>query len=227
MMTSFLGWFGEKKVAFYLWLYLDSNLYPRIHNVIIPSRNGTIQIDHIIISSYGVFIIETKNIKGWIFGSSNQPQWTQVIFGKKYKFQNPLRQIFRQKRGLSEYLGISETYIHTIVYFASNCNFKTAVPPNVIKSGLCEEIKQYSFVVLNPDEINHIRERLNEAKSDRELTTRKHIKYLNERFASNITCPECGSRLIVRTSMKGNNVGSKFLGCENYPRCKFTKNINS
>jgi len=57
------GWFGEKKTAFNMWLTLDSKVYRRHHNIIIPSKSGTTQIDHILVSPppppppFGVFII--------------------------------------------------------------------------------------------------------------------------------------------------------------------------
>ena len=113
----FKGWFGEKKTQFNLWLGLDSNLYQRFHDVIIPSSHGTTQIDHILVSPFGVFVVETKNYKGWIYGSEDQSTWTQVIYKSKHKFQNPLRQTHRHKKVLSKYLGIKETHIQTVISF--------------------------------------------------------------------------------------------------------------
>lgn len=81
------GSLGEARTKFDMWLSLRPNLYQRAHNVIIPSKNGTTQIDHILISSFGVFIVETKNMKGWIFGSEKQAKWTQSLYGKNYPFQ--------------------------------------------------------------------------------------------------------------------------------------------
>ncbi len=53
----------------------------------------TTQIDHLVVSPYGIFVIETKNYKGWLFGNDNCKHWTQT-FGKnaKYKLQNPIWQ---------------------------------------------------------------------------------------------------------------------------------------
>ena len=75
----FKGWFGEAIVNLLALLLLDKNRYHRINNVTLPSENGTTQIDHIIVSVYGVFVVETKNMKGWIFGSADQSTWTQKI----------------------------------------------------------------------------------------------------------------------------------------------------
>jgi restriction system protein len=58
-------------------LFLPKDEYHLIKNVTLPTDDGTTQIDHIIVSRYGVFVIETKNMKGWIFGSANQRTWTQ------------------------------------------------------------------------------------------------------------------------------------------------------
>ena len=112
---SLRGWFGEKKTTFSMWLSLDKHVYRRFHDVIIPSKKGTTQIDHLLVSPYGLFIVETKNKKGWIFGSGDQPKWTQSVYGRKYSFQNQLRQTFRQKKVLSEYLQIDESTIQTVV----------------------------------------------------------------------------------------------------------------
>ncbi len=62
------GWLGEKQTQFLLWLGLDKNIYRRCHDVIIPAKSGTTQIDHILVSVYGIFVVETKNMNGWIFG---------------------------------------------------------------------------------------------------------------------------------------------------------------
>jgi hypothetical protein len=77
ILSLFRGWIGEKKTTFYLWLSLNGKVYRRFHDVIIPAKNGTTQIDHLLVSPYGLFIIETKNRKGWIFGSERQQKWTQ------------------------------------------------------------------------------------------------------------------------------------------------------
>ena len=87
----FKGWIGEQRTELNLWFSLDKELYRRFHDVIIPSSNGTTQIDHILVSPFGLFIVETKNKKGWIYGSETQSKWTQVFYKNKYSFQNPLR----------------------------------------------------------------------------------------------------------------------------------------
>ncbi len=91
----FKGVFGEFIVNVLAKLMLDKNEYHLIKNVTLPTPDGTTQIDHVIVSKYGVFVIETKNMKGWIFGSSNQKVWTQKIF--KHSSVYGVRSCFVQK----------------------------------------------------------------------------------------------------------------------------------
>jgi len=223
-MKILRGWIGEKKTAFTMWLYLNADIYRKFHDVIIPTDNGTTQIDHVLVSPYGIFIVETKNMKGWIFGSERQPKWTQTLYRKKYSFQNPLRQTFRQKKILAEYLEIDESSIHTVIYFIGNCKFKTELPENVIRSGLGQYIKTFRDEILEPEDVDWIVEKLERHVSESMLTTYDHVKSLRKRHNSTTTCPKCGSDLIERTARKGPKAGSKFLGCENFPKCRFTKN---
>ena len=96
----FKGVLGEFQVNLLLNLFLSKDKYHLIKNVTLPTEDGTTQIDHILVSQYGVFVIETKNMKGWIFGSSNQKQWTQKIFKHSSKFQNPIHQNYKHIKHL-------------------------------------------------------------------------------------------------------------------------------
>jgi len=224
-LNKLRGWSGEKKTTFNMWLSLDNSEYHRFHDVIIPGKNGTSQIDHLLVSQYGVFIVETKNRNGWIFGSEEQSSWTQTLYRKKYSFQNPIRQTFRQKKVLSAYLHLDEPSIHTVIYFVGDCKFKTDMPPNVIRSGLSSYIKQYHNRIISPEEVDRILKKLNDYFSESTLTTKDHIESLQGRHSSITVCPKCGSSLVQRTAKKGVNAGTKFLGCKNFPKCRFTKNV--
>lgn len=222
-MSIFRGWIGEKKATFFLWLSLRRKPYRRFHNIILPSNNGTTQIDHLVISVYGLFVIETKNKKGWIFGSDKQRTWTQSIYGKNYSFQNPLRQTFRQKKILSNFLNLDESKIQPVVYFVGDCQFKNQLPENVLRSGVGRYIKQFRSPILSIEEVDQIIKKIESYLSYSSLKRRDHVKSLRIRHSSNTICPRCGSRLIERTVKRGPNAGAKFLGCKNYPKCRFTK----
>lgn len=224
-MNRIRGWFGEKKTTFYMWLFLSSKVYRRFHGVIIPSINGTTQIDHLLVSPHGLFIVETKNKKGWIFGGGRQRKWTQSIYGKNYSFQNPVEQTFRQKKILSEFLDLDEDLIHTVIYFVGDCKFKTDLPANVIRKRLGKYVKSFNNQVLSTEEVQRIVETLEQHLDESTLTTRDHVRSLRQRHRSTTFCPRCGSKLVERTARKGPNAGATFLGCENFPKCMFTRDV--
>jgi len=218
-----LGKQGENKTKRDIWLSLSSKTYERVHDLIIPSQNGTTQIDHLIISPYGLFIVETKNLTGWIFGSEGQANWTQSLYGEKYSFQNPLRQTYRQKKILAEYLEVPESCIHIVIYFVGKCTFKTDLPSNVINRHLGRYIKSFEETILAEQELEEITRKVLILLDETSLTTATHIQSLNERHDSTDTCPKCGSNLVERTARKGARAGSTFLGCSSFPKCRYTE----
>jgi len=223
----FKGWLGEKKTQFSLWLSLDTKLYQRFHDVIILSNNGTTQIDHILVSPFGIFVIETKNYRGWIYGSDSQSNWTQVIYKSKYSFQNPLRQTHRHKKVLSKYLGINELHIQTVISFTGDVKFKTELPSNVLRSGVGSYIKKFKDKVFSDKEIERIIDLLSNLKSEIKISKEEHIQSLHNRHTSETICPSCGTDLLKRTVKKGAKQGSHFLGCSSFPRCRYTKELES
>ena len=77
LRAMFKGWLGEAQGALAHLLFLDRSVYHTLNNVTLATANGTTQIDHVIVSRHGIFVIEAKNMKGWIFGNERDPQWTQ------------------------------------------------------------------------------------------------------------------------------------------------------
>ena len=201
-------------------------LYHRFHDIILSSKNGTTQIDHLVVSVYGLFIVETKNRKGWIFGSENNPKWTQLIYGKKYSFQNPLRQTFRQKKILAEYLNLDETIIFPVIYFVGGCKFKTPMPDNVRKWGVTRYIKKFQKEIFSSAEVTQIVGSIQRHISESSISSKDHRRSLRNRHSSKTICPKCGSNLIERIAKKGTNAGTTFLGCSNYPQCRFSTSAN-
>ena len=103
------------------------------HDVTLPAGNGTTQIDHIIVSIYGVFVLETKNMTGWIFGSERNKTWTQIIYKKKQAFQNPIHQNYKHVKTLQAFLDLPDEAFFSLVNFVGDCEFKTEMPKNVTK----------------------------------------------------------------------------------------------
>ena len=85
------GKIGEIYVTIFL-KRLPENKYRVINDLLLAKNGHSTQIDHVIVSIYGIFVVETKFYKGWIFGGENSEYWTQNIYGRKYKLLNPIYQ---------------------------------------------------------------------------------------------------------------------------------------
>lgn len=220
------GWIGEIQGTLAKKILLDSRTYIDINNVTIPTANGTTQIDHVIVSRYGIFVVETKNMSGWIFGDEKNPQWTQSLFGKKYKFQNPLHQNYRHTKSLSEFLNLDHSKFISIVMFWGGREFKTSFPSNVMNRGYISHIKSHTTVLFSDQEVQDIAESLRKGMLSKSWAThREHVSSLKDRFSSTTECPKCGNPLVLRTAKSGTNAGSRFYGCTKYPTCRYIAKI--
>lgn len=222
MFSIFKGWLGEKETQFGMWMKLDREIYKRFHNLMISTQNGTTQIDHVLLSRFGIFVIETKNYDGWIFGNEQQKSWTQVLYGKKYSFQNPLHQNYRHTKALTESLQIDQAKIHSIVFFIGEATLKSDLPPNVMTSGLSAYIKKFDHVVFSEDELKRLESDLSKLIATRS-SAKEHVQCLKERFSSDTICPKCGNQLVKRTVKNGPKAGTQFLGCSAFPKCKYIR----
>ena len=107
--------------------------YHALHDLLIPLYESTTQIDHLYVSRYGIFVVETKNYAGWIYGDAEQKQWTQVLYQQKYRFYNPLKQNETHIKALAYLLKLPMETFHSIVVFVGEAEFKTALPDNVLQ----------------------------------------------------------------------------------------------
>lgn len=177
----FKGILGEFLVNFLLNKFLPKEHYTLIKNVTLPTDDGTTQIDHIVVSPFGVFVIETKNMKGWIFGTANQKQWTQKIFKYSNKFQNPLHQNYKHTQTLASCLNLPNEQIYSVVVFIGNSTFKTAMPENVTYArGCVEYIKSKQEIHFTVEQVNDIVTTIEAGRLSRGLKTNlahnKHVK---------------------------------------------------
>ncbi|MDD2468925.1 MAG: NERD domain-containing protein [Desulfobulbus sp.] len=223
------GWFGELQVRFLSWLLLDKKIYHKIHNVTLPTLDGTTQIDHVIISQFGIFVLETKNMTGWIFGGENQPQWTQRIYKQTFKFQNPLRQNFKHVKALELALQIPADTIHSVVTFIGGSTFKTPMPPNVTwGAGFISYIKSFRELIFSESQVTKLLESIQSGRLAPTLATHQiHVHNLKSRSDLNAErrCPKCGNPLVLRKAKSGPHAGEQFWGCSAYPKCKTMQNI--
>lgn len=181
------GWIGESNVNRGL-RRLDPGRYRLFHDLYFPRPDGrgSTQIDHIVVSPFGVFVIETKNYQGWIFGGEKQRQWTQQIYRRKERFQNPLHQNLLHVRALMDFLQLPESVFHSVVFFIGNAEFKTPMPGNVLSRGLRPWIESHRDQLLDPDQVARIRQTLaeHEQNTDRRTAARQHLKDMKSRRAA-------------------------------------------
>jgi hypothetical protein len=106
--------------------------YHLMSHVTLQMDDGTTQIDHILVSRFGVFVIEAKDYKGWIFANAAQAKWTQLLFYGKFRFQNPVFQNSRHVRAVKDLLDfLPHEFIKSAVVFTGDAEFKTGVPQGV------------------------------------------------------------------------------------------------
>src|SRR5512144_2778193 len=118
----FKGWIGELQINLMTKFFLDKNVYCLIKNVTIPADRGTTQIDHVIVSRFGVFVVETKNLRGWILGKEEAAYWTQKVYRHSEKFQNPLRDNYKHTKTLADTLGISDDKMRSVIVFTGDAS---------------------------------------------------------------------------------------------------------
>jgi len=212
------GAMGELRVKLVLGKTKPGERYI-IHNLTIVQEGKSSQIDHILVNKNGVFVIETKNYSGRIYGDEHQQQWTQVLnYGRvKHKLYNPVKQnathIYRINKVLEGKFAITSL----VVFTQNNTRYITA--PGVIPlSALKKTVKRKGGIELSPEDMHTIYETLCAARS--KLSRRAHVKGIRQmqRELNEGICPRCSGKLVQRQGKRGT-----FTGCENYPTCTFTK----
>lgn len=154
---------GEERVYSTLCWSLDPKVYHFIRNIRLPTGSATTHIDHVIVSRYGIIIIDAIHRSGGISGVEYEPNWTQVLHGHKTTFPNPLWQNFQHVMTLSEVTGVSKLYFYPIVVFTGDCEFISEMPGNVmLLNGLIPYVRTLQHHIIKdvqvPEVANAIRE---------------------------------------------------------------------
>lgn len=170
------GKLGERSVSKRLKI-LDNNKYKVINDVILKTSRGTSQIDHLVVSNYGIFVIETKNYQGWIVGSENADNWQQIIYNKKNFFRNPIKQNYGHIKAIEENLKVNNKieYI-SIIVFMNRCDLKVkTTTPVVYVYDLLKEIYKYKKHVLSEEEVKITYKMLLKANKNSMYMRWKHL----------------------------------------------------
>lgn len=179
----FKGWRGERAVQAAIRRQLNPLIYVDMHNVTLPTADGgSTQIDHLIFSPYGLFVLETKNYQGWIFGTEKQREWTQQIFRKRSRFQNPLRQNYKHVKTLQSLLDIAPEHLHSVIAFVGDCEFKTEMPAHVTRGlGFVDHIQSFTQPVWSPEQMQALLDKLDALRlQPGRATDRRHVAHVRQ-----------------------------------------------
>jgi hypothetical protein len=225
--TAAIGRRGEKRVAKKL-SDLDSSVYKAFHDVLLPTAGGSSQIDHVVISAFGIFVIETKNFRGRLTGSLESETWLQHFGQKSYPLRNPVLQNRGHVTALMHALNVSERSLFVpLVVFAGSAEVQVpvvAIDYMEEAVSLVDRILSYAEPRLTDEQVRELCSRLRSARVKGGRASREHVRYaraqrrLAEDRRGRGLCPRCGGTLVLRQGAHG-----PFYGCSNYPGCRYTQ----
>ena len=196
---------------------LPKDKYLIINDLLIIVNEISHQIDHVVVSPYGIFVIETKQYNGYNTGNEYDKKWKQ---NNKYYINNPIHQNYGHVKALEELLNINNDKFIPIVCIPSRAKVKVKSKSHVLRYyNLNSTILSYKEEIV--ENYNEIYNKLQAANVINKELRKEHIKYAkqvkNEKDYESINkCPKCGGKLIKKHGKYG-----EFIGCSNYPRCKY------
>jgi Nuclease-related domain len=158
-----------------------------LNHLTLRLKDKTTQIDHVLVSRFGVFVIETKDYKGWIFAGQGDRYWTQVLYRARYRFQNPIRQNYKHVCAIQELLDfLPPDAIVPIVVFTGDAKFKTTIPDGVFAlEGFLAFIERHTTEVLSANRVQFCVGRLESARlSITKATDVEHVQQLRRRYGN-------------------------------------------
>lgn len=220
------GSLGEARVARQLRAFQNRN-FKVFNDVLLRVKKRTSQIDHVVISIYGIFVIETKNYSGWIHGNENSEYWTQTFYETRNKFRNPVKQNWAHIYALKEVLWeFKEVPYYSIVVFTGDAELKniSSTIPVIYSHQLIDTIKDMGrMAILSVEQVKDIADRLSTITIRDRKAEKEHVYqvqtqlYERQQKERSLICPKCEGDLVVRNGKYG-----KFYGCSNYPKCRYT-----
>jgi len=178
---------GEARLSRALTARLAPPDYHLLNHLTLRLKDETTQIDHVLVSRFGVLVIETKDYKGWIFAGPGDRYWTQVLYRAKYRFQNPIRQNYRHVCAIQELLDfLPPEVIVPIVVFIGHAEFKTTIPDGVFTlAGFLAFIEGHTTEVMSANRLQFCVGRLETARlSITKTTDVEHVQQLRRRYGN-------------------------------------------
>ncbi|MBR1867030.1 MAG: NERD domain-containing protein [Clostridia bacterium] len=234
------GQIGEE----YVISIINNFKYPNeylLNDLIIPSlTDKTSQIDHLFINKNGIWVIETKNYSGRIYGMHDSANWTEVVehniiryrrgiprvIGKrhrKYSFRNPIKQNATHIYNLKKTFDLKGVDVKGLVVF-SDADISGVSAQNVCNlNQMMNYLHNTDEGKLSEKQVKDFFDKFSSYKQNNDISLNTHIENIHKiqsEIASGI-CPRCGNQL-----RKINGKYGDFLGCTAYPKCKFKKKID-
>lgn len=209
-----------------------------LRNIYVPKSDGqTSEIDLVYITQKGIFVFESKNYSGWIFGDEKSTYWTAMLPNRqKNQFYNPILQNKTHVKWLRQYVG-EMIPLFSIIVFSERCELKkltvetsnASVVQRHQVSSIVKDIWNCTPDALTEEQIESIYEKLKERTQVSRSVKQEHVKTIKGTYtatpAAERTCPRCGKKLVLRTSRKGESAGQKFYGCSGFPTCRYTEKL--
>lgn len=214
-----IGWFGE------FWVKQElrklSKDYLILNDVMVKTSKGTSQIDHLVFSKYGIFVIETKQYNGVIIGNDYDKNWKIKLRTKSFYVNNPVHQNYGHVQSIKEITSLTDDKLFSIVCISSRARIKVKsdIVISIIKlvsyiesktNEILPNYTEYYDFIKNLNIVDK-KERKNHILNAKQVKKEKEEYYLS-------MCPKCGGELIKRNGQYG-----EFYGCSNYPKCKYIK----
>lgn len=198
-------------------LRLHRDDYHTIRHVALPGGDDPC-IEHVIVSPYGIFVIETMDMKGRISGGADRDTWVLRARKGEHAFANPLPRHCRRARLLAALLGIDAHKVLPLLVFVGGCSFATPMPANVTKAGGCiRYIKSKAVPVLTRADVARIVESIEAGLSAPEPAN--PVRLVTAAKPAAKTCPHCGEDMDLRIAKKGELAGRQFWVCSAFPKC--------
>lgn len=167
---------------------LNMKSYVIFENVILPSRGNTAhtEIDHIIVSPYGIFCIETKAHSGSIYAYERNKDWAQYLRGKKYSIHSPHRQNYKHVKAIEDLVGSDlRAAVHSYVAFPNAYQVITDSDFVYCNIGaLIDHISRHKRPIYTMDECTRIMKSLAYASSQKDALLSIHIEEVQSYLAT-------------------------------------------
>lgn len=222
-------WNNRRQTNSAMEFLLESSDYYLMKDVVLLTFEGLIQIDLIIVSRFGVFVVATYQYSGMIDGTDVGDTWTQISKDKeRHEFQNPSYQNRKNTDTLKSLIDIDKNKIFPVVVFDAISAFKHTMMARTTRGGdFLHYIRSKQELLLTTKEIKNIVETIGAKRKKQGLVSGlKNIDTHNQTSSlldNYQTCPTCGSEMVIRVEKNGRHVGRQFLRCVLYPTCRSTR----